>query len=530
MSPLTLRPGQERFVDDCLRALERRSSTLGVAPTGYGKTIMLSEIIKRLAVQGIARRFLFLQHTLTLIDQNFQKVSAYVHPLSSSLCHGQTKDYGGDIIFSTTQTAVRVLDHYPVFDILLIDEAHHATTKSNRTIIESLRARNPSLKIFGVTATPNRGDRQGLGAVFGHDEDSLSGYVSLCQAIDEGVLVAPRTLTIKTEGDAALQSLIRSKKALSQEEAMAEGAKILNVRAITSHVIEAWQEQAQGRPTIVFCSSVAHADDVAREFREKGIASQSTDGHLKKADRQQRLADFAAGKIQVLTNVFVLTEGFDHPPTSCVILLRALSTHATFVQMIGRGLRRSPETDKTDCVVLDFGCSSTIHGTLEQLVDLEDKDRKEIEEREERQRAEEAETVELRRTRLDQEIDLLKKRHDRFLWVRVHRDLLIIPLKTRRVEDVWVSEFIAVCVNQKQCTHIKAKGKEIIAHRAIHEDRLNVYKEPPLYEEGLTEAQANALMKCRVQTEGLTKQEASVHAFYHFQYKRYLRDNNQIQA
>ena len=84
------------------------------------------------------------------------------------------------------------------------------------------------------------------------------------------------------------------------------------------------------------------------------------------------------GEIRVIVNVAVLTEGWDHPPTSCVVLLRPSSYKSTMIQMVGRGLRivdpeEHPGIVKTDCVVLDFGTSSLIHGTLEQDVDLNGK-------------------------------------------------------------------------------------------------------------------------------------------------------------
>ena len=93
---------------------------------------------------------------------------------------------------------------------------------------------------------------------------------------------------------------------------------------------------------------------------------------------RSRVTAFACGEIRVITNVAVLTEGWDHPPTSCVVLLRTSSYKSTMIQMVGRGLRtvdpeEHPGVVKTDCVVLDFGSSSLTHGTLEQDVDLDDK-------------------------------------------------------------------------------------------------------------------------------------------------------------
>jgi DNA repair protein RadD len=101
-------------------------------------------------------------------------------------------------------------------------------------------------------------------------------------------------------------------------------------------------------------------------------------GDLAAETRKSILADYAFGKIRVIVNVAVLIEGRDHPPTSCVVLLRPGSYKSTMIQMVGRGLRtvdpkEYPGLVKTDCVVRDFGISSLIHGTLEQDVDLDGK-------------------------------------------------------------------------------------------------------------------------------------------------------------
>ena len=145
---------------------------------------------------------------------------------------------------------------------------------------------------------------------------------------------------------------------------------------ITEEVIRHWQEKATGRPTVVFCSTVAHAAHVAEAFNAAGIPAGLIHGDLPGEERRAILAAFARGEIRVITNVAVLTEGWDHPPTSCVVLLRPSSYKSTMIQMVGRGLRivdpaEFPGVVKTDCIVLDFGTSSLTHGTLEQDVDLD---------------------------------------------------------------------------------------------------------------------------------------------------------------
>ena len=125
------------------------------------------------------------------------------------------------------------------------------------------------------------------------------------------------------------------------------------------------------RKTVVFCSTVDHANNVANAFRQVDVNSVVVHGALTKTERESALTQFATGQAQVVVNVAVLTEGWDHPPVDCVVLLRPSSYKSTLIQMIGRGLRtidpeEYPGVSKTDCIVLDFGTSTLMHGSLEQ--------------------------------------------------------------------------------------------------------------------------------------------------------------------
>ncbi|WP_110188589.1 helicase-related protein [Pokkaliibacter plantistimulans] len=141
-------------------------------------------------------------------------------------------------------------------------------------------------------------------------------------------------------------------------------------------VIRHWRENAGERKTIVFCSTVAHAECVRQAFQDAGVSAVIVHGELSDAERKARLAEYESGAAQVVVNVAVLTEGYDFTPTSCVVLLRPSSHKSTLTQMIGRGLRtidpaEHPVVIKTDCVVLDFGTATLMHGSLEQDVNLD---------------------------------------------------------------------------------------------------------------------------------------------------------------
>lgn len=368
---MRLRPRQKLFVERSLAALTSRSNTLGIAPTGAGKTIMLSAVTGESLGDSDAKACV-LAHRDELTAQNREKFARVNPAITTSVLDAATKSWGGQVTFAMvpTLTRDRNLAAMPKLDLLVIDEAHHAVADSYRRIIDRVRDANPDARIFGVTATPNRGDKKGLRAVF----DNVADQVRLGELIASGHLVPPRTFVI----DVGVQDKLKAVRKTVSDFDMAEVAEIMDRAPITDEVIRHWQEKAAGRPTVVFCSTVAHADHVAEAFNAAGIPTGLIHGDLPAEARRSILAAFATGEIRVITNVAVLTEGWDHPPTSCVVLLRPSSYKSTMIQMVGRGLRtvdpaEHPGVVKTDCVVLDFGTSSLTHGTLEQDVDLDGK-------------------------------------------------------------------------------------------------------------------------------------------------------------
>ena len=366
---MRLRPRQKLFVERSLAALATRANTLGIAPTGAGKTIMLSAVTGE-SIGNSDAKACVLAHRDELTAQNREKFGRVNPAITTSALDATTKSWGGQVTFAMVPTLAREsnLAAMPKLDLLVIDEAHHAVADSYRRIIDHVRDANPDAQIFGVTATPNRGDKKGLRAVF----DNVADQVRLGELIASGHLVPPRTFVI----DVGVQDKLRTVRKTVSDFDMAEVAEIMDRAPITEEVIRHWQEKAAGRPTVVFCSTVAHAAHVAEALNAAGIPTGLIHGDLSGEDRRNILAAFARGEIRVITNVAVLTEGWDHPPTSCVILLRPSSYKSTMIQMVGRGLRtvdlsEFPGVVKTDCIVLDFGTSSLIHGTLEQDIDLD---------------------------------------------------------------------------------------------------------------------------------------------------------------
>ena len=365
---MLLRPYQEIAVNSAIDALDKHGNTVVVAPTGAGKTIMLSALIgKRCETR---RNVLVLQHRDELVNQNMDKFKRINPNISTSIVNAEYKDWNGDAVFSMVQTLSRPnnLDNMKAMDMVVVDESHHVVADTYTRIIDHAKQINDKVEIVGFTATPNRGDKKGLREVF----SNCSHQIEISTLIREGFLVAPKTYVI----DVGVRSELQNVRKTVVDFDMDQVARIMNKRAINQRVVSEWLDKAHDRKTVVFCSTVAHAEDLCEEFVEEGVNAKIVTGNTDKAERREILEDLSSGDTQVVVNVSVLTEGFDSPPVSCIVLTRPCSYKSTMVQMIGRGLRtidpdEYPDIVKTDCVVLDFGTSVLTHGSLEEEVNLE---------------------------------------------------------------------------------------------------------------------------------------------------------------
>jgi DNA repair protein RadD len=366
---MILRSRQKTFVERSIAALGEHGNTLGVAPTGAGKTIMLSAVAGEM-IKDSAAKACVLAHRDELTDQNSAKFKRVNPGVSTSIVDAAEKSWAGQVTFAMVPTLSRAanLDAMPAVDLLVIDEAHHAVADSYRRIIDRTLQRNPMARIFGVTATPNRGDKKGLRQVFSNVADQIR----IAELIASGHLVKPRTFVI----DVGVQEALKKVRRVAADFDMGQVAEIMDKEPVTAAVIAHWKEKASDRQSVVFCSTVEHARNVTEAFCAAGVRAALVHGEMGDDLRRATIAAYAERRTQVIVNVAVLTEGWDHPPTSCVVLLRPSSFKSTMIQMVGRGLRtvdpeEYPGVIKSDCIVLDFGTSSLIHGSLEQDVQLD---------------------------------------------------------------------------------------------------------------------------------------------------------------
>lgn len=363
------RPYQSRLVSRAVKALETHGNTICVAPTGAGKTIMLSMVAG--AMQPA--KTLILQHRDELVAQNLSKFQKVNPGIPVSLYTADTKSWRGKATFAMVQTLSREknLDTIPALDLLIVDEAHHVAAKTYRDILERVLEQNASCRIAGFTATPSRGDKKGLREIFSNVADQIS----LKELVDRGFLVAPRAFVIDVSGVHEGLSKVRK---LAQDFDMSEVEAVMNRKVVNDEVVRQWKEKAGDRRTIVFCSTIVHAQSVEKAFLDEGISVEMVDGETPDLLRARILKNLKSGQTQVVVNVAVLTEGFDEPSVSCIVLLRPCSFKSTMIQMIGRGLRtvlpdEYPGMVKRDCIVLDFGTSILTHGDIESGTGLDGK-------------------------------------------------------------------------------------------------------------------------------------------------------------
>ncbi len=367
---MKLRPYQSAASDAIFKEWQENDSTLVVMPTGGGKTILFADVIRRV----FPRRALVIAHREELIFQARDKIQR-VTGLSADVEMGEYRSDGGlfgaaRVVVSTIQTQCsggdgggRMSKFDPSqFGLLIIDEAHHATSPSYRRVIDYYRT-NPALKVLGVTATPDRADEEALGQVF----QSVAFDYEVLDAIHDGWLVPIEQQMVHVEG--LDYSDVRT---TAGDLNGGDLAAVMEAERNLQPMASASVEIVGARRALVFTASVKAAELTAEIFnRHRPNMAAWVCGKTDREERRCVLADFAAGKVQVVCNCGVLTEGFDDPGVEVVIMGRPTKSRSLYSQMVGRSTRPlpgvvdGPETAearkaaiaasaKPSCLVVDF--------------------------------------------------------------------------------------------------------------------------------------------------------------------------------
>lgn len=339
---MQLRSYQEQAIQNLRAAYAAgHRAPLLCLPTGGGKTCILATIAAQAAARG--RNVLILVHRRELIRQTSSKLQ-WVGLDHGTIAAG-TPSTQQAVQVASVQTLVRRLARMTWQpSLVIIDEAHHAAAGSWRRILDHW----PDAYRLGVTATPCRLDGRGLSEAF----DQLVLGPSVADLVSWGFLSAARIYAPPVVAD--LSGVRRRAGDYANDQA----AAAMDRPTVTGDAISHYQRLAAGQQAIAFCCNVAHAVSVCDAFKAAGIAAALLLGDT--ADRDQVVAQYAAGAVQVLVTVDVVSEGFDVPAASCAILLRPTQSLGLYLQQVGRVLR--PALGKSAAIILDHVGNVTRHG------------------------------------------------------------------------------------------------------------------------------------------------------------------------
>lgn len=334
---MNLRPYQVEAVTGVIDSIVGSKSALVVMPTGTGKTVCFAHIARQR--QG---RVMVIAHREELVQQAADKIRTVTgqSPDIEMAEYKAGRMYKSPVVVASVQTLCarmgsldRMQKFEPhEFDLLVIDEAHHATADSYRRVISHF-TKNAKLRVVGFTATPDRTDKAALGMVF----ESVAYKYEIMQAMDDGWLCP-----IETQQVIVKDMDFSHVRTVAGDLNQGELASIMEQEKVLHKVVTPTIEIAKGRRTLVFASSVAHADRMAEIFNRHGVSAAIVHGGTFKDERRRILNAYNDGKIQVLCNCGVATEGFDSPGIEVVAIARPTTSRALYTQMVGRGTRVLP--------------------------------------------------------------------------------------------------------------------------------------------------------------------------------------------
>ncbi|MGN0961793.1 MAG: DEAD/DEAH box helicase, partial [Christensenellales bacterium] len=339
--------------------LFQEGNSLIVAGTGAGKTIMLSETIRRF-VNAFKSKFDRFPHTLVLVhrteihNQNLTKFQWVAPSIPTSEIIADRKSVHGLVHFGMVQTVTNVIDKLPAFDLIVIDEAHHSMASTYLNIINKNKEKaEQDTYILGVSATPNRGDKLPLNELFNNFYQITTKFL-----IDSHYLVRPKFIDLTPRFGAEIGHLAKNVNWDSLD-----GIQLLN------KLIDDYLEYKESGKTIIFAPS----HKICKLIRDNLISRGRTPAYLGNGisdeERFAELEKFEKGNAEELINVDIATEGYDYPELRNVIDFDTNGNETQWIQKVGRGLRIAP--GKTGCTVIDFGGNLQLYPDVEVEVNLE---------------------------------------------------------------------------------------------------------------------------------------------------------------
>ncbi|KZT72830.1 P-loop containing nucleoside triphosphate hydrolase protein [Daedalea quercina L-15889] len=367
---VVLRPYQEASIDACLNALKSGSSRIGVSlPTGSGKTTVFISLLNRITPppeNPRAKQALVVVNSIELARQTAAQAKKLHPEWSVEIEQGGKHHASGDAdltvaTYHTLLRGERLAKFSPgKLKAVIVDEAHHAAAPSYRRILSHFHPaiRNPeegfqppeiehAIAVLGFSATFSRHDGLALGSIF----EQIVYHRDFLEMIKEQWLCNVQFTCVRANIDLS-QVTINSHTGDFNPTSLAH---VINTPTINKLILQTWLDRASERKsTLVFCVSLTHVQNLTEMFRQAGIDARYVYSRTPASERRVLIESFRKGEFPVLINCAVLTEGADIPNIDCVIVARPTRSRNVFAQMIGRGMRLSPGTDKEDCRVIDF--------------------------------------------------------------------------------------------------------------------------------------------------------------------------------
>ena len=328
----TLRDYQQEMKLRLFKEWELHRSVMVQMPTGTGKTHLLAAIVREF-LRGSGSRVWIVAHRRELVEQIEETVSR----------HGMSKEDGRVRVMSIQWLSRnrKHMDEEP--DLIVIDEAHHALAETYRILWENY----PEARKLGMTATPCRLNGKGFTDLF----DSLITSWTVAEFIGKGWLSSFDYVSIRA--NSREQRLIDSlkKRGADGDYQVKEMNEVLNRETSIGRLYESVERYARGKKGIVYAVSIAHARRIAACYSAHGLEAVAIDSRTPASERRELVEDFRRGKVKVLVNVDIFSEGFDCPDVEFVQLARPTLSLAKYLQQVGRGLRKSG--DKESCMLID---------------------------------------------------------------------------------------------------------------------------------------------------------------------------------
>jgi len=349
----TLRPYQKDSINKLHDLYYNNRRIVLVSPTGSGKTVIAAKIIES-AVNSMNNKVLFLAHRRELINQCSAKLDEIGIDHGIIMSNHPRSRPNSYVQVASVQTLLN--RQPPKADFIIIDECHRSLADSYKQIVDQY----PNIPVLGLTATPWRGDGRGLGLFY----EEMLVVSQVKDLIEEGFLLDP-TVHIPHIPD------LHNVKVVGGDYVDTELEKIMNQRMLNRQIIADWCSITPGRKTVLFACTVDHSLEMVKAFNDAGVSAEHLDCNTSTEERDAILKRLQTGQTTLVSNVGVLTEGWDLPELECVLLARPTKSLSLYMQMVGRGMR--PHESKADTIVIDHAGCTQEHGlvTINRKFDLE---------------------------------------------------------------------------------------------------------------------------------------------------------------